>query len=385
MTAIIVLLSLCAGSTIAVAFLLSRGRAHGQNSGRDFRGALKFLSGPFPLSVAMHVTVLLMLIISVHESRGRDLLMVNYLEAGGGGGSEMRDLDFHDDPMPDVAPSESFDHATAVDTSSVLSATADFVRDGGGIGSGGTAGGFGTGHGSGMGSGWRGFIGDLRRKGLDVVLVLDGTGSMSLIIDDVKAKMTGLIASIHNLVPTARVGIVVYGGHGEPIDMQPLTLSPAKLTAFLGGVAAKGGDEWEEDTAGAIRTAVVKMDWRPYAKKVIVLVGDSPPSRADFPQVVALIKQFRAENGVVNAVDVSAEEHERFERALWIKVHREEPKTISPLPAFYRQTESAYNALSQVGGGTMKSLSHDEKINQQVLILAFGDNWEDQLRVYSAK
>jgi hypothetical protein len=353
-------------------------------AGRDFRGALKFLSGPFPLSVAMHVTILLMLIISVHESRGRELLMVKVLEAGGGGGSEMQDLGLPDVPMPDIAPSESFDHPTAVDTSSVLSATADFVR-GGSIGIGGTGRGMGNGHGPGMGSGWGGFIGDLRRKGLDVVLVLDGTGSMSLIIDDVKAKMTGLISSIHNLVPTARVGIVVYGGHGEPIDMQPLTLSPAKLTAFLGTVAAKGGDEWEEDTAGGIRAAVEKMDWRPYAKKVIVMVGDSPPSRADFPQVVAMIKQFRTENGVVNAVDVSAEEHERFERALWIKVHREEPKTISPLPAFYRQTESAYKALSQAGGGTMKSLSHDEKINQQVLILAFGDNWEDQLRVYSAK
>jgi hypothetical protein len=113
------------------------------------------------------------------------------------------------------------------------------------------------------------------------------------------------------------------------------------------------------------------------------MVGDSPPSKADFAPIVALIKQFRAENGVVNAVDVSAEEHERFERAFWIKVHGEEPETISPLPEFRRQTESAYKVLSKIGGGTMKSLTHDERINQQVLILAFGDNWQEQLLVYS--
>jgi hypothetical protein len=255
MATIILLLAAGAVSTIVVEFILSRRRARGQSAGRNLRGALNFIGGPFPLSVAMHVTVLLMLIISVHESRGRELIMLN-LEAGGGGGngSEMQDLDLPDVPMPEFAPPESSEYPPAVDTSGVLSATANFVRAEGGIGIGGTGGGIGNGHGPGMVSGWGGFIGDLRRKGLDVVLVLDGTGSMSMIIDDVKAKMTGLIRSIHNLVPTARVGIVVYGGHGEPIDMQPLTLSPAKLTAFLATVAAKGGDEWEEDTAGGVRT-----------------------------------------------------------------------------------------------------------------------------------
>src|SRR5215471_17717551 len=234
---------------------------------QSIRDALRLMIGPFPLSVALHVLALLFLIITVHEQRGRELIMVN-LEAGGGGGggSEMQDLDMPEVPMPDTAP-QQMDSPQAVDTSQAVGLANDYVRAAGGGGIGiGRGGGMGSGYGHGIGSGFGGFIGELRRKGLDVVLVIDGTGSMKLIIDDVKAKMVQLIQSIHRLVPIARVGVVVFGGKGEKVDTQPLTLSPQKLEEFLNGIQAMGGGEWEEDTYGACEFAVNKMDWKPYAK-----------------------------------------------------------------------------------------------------------------------
>ena len=116
--------------------------------------------------------------------------MVN-LEAGGGGGggNEMQDLDMPEVPMPDQAP-QQMEQPTAVDTSQAVGLANDYVRAAGGGGIGiGRGGGMGSGYGHGIGSGFGGFIGELRRKGLDVVLVIDGTGSMNLIIDDVKAKV----------------------------------------------------------------------------------------------------------------------------------------------------------------------------------------------------
>ena len=347
------------------------------------RDALRLMIGPFPLSVALHVLALLFLIITVHEQRGRELIMVN-LEAGGGGGggSEMQDLDMPEVPMPDTAP-QQMDSPQAVDTSQAVGLANDYVRAAGGGGIGiGRGGGMGSGYGHGIGSGFGGFIGELRRKGLDVVLVIDGTGSMNLIIDDVKAKMAQLIQSIHRLVPIARVGVVVFGGKGEKLDVQPLTLSPQKLEDFLSHITAKGGGEWEEDTYGACEYAIQKMDWKPYAKKVIVLVGDSPPHKEDFQPLIQLIHQFKDNNGTFNTVDVAAEEHERFEREFWLKVHREEPPKISPLPEFYQQTRAAYKVLANAGGGSMKSLTKDTHINQQVLILAFGEQWQNAVAAF---
>ena len=384
-------------STFVVALILYRVMAkreaeaekHGEEDQADverlqsIRDALRLMIGPFPLSVALHVLALLFLIITVHEQRGRELIMVN-LEAGGGGGggSEMQDLDMPEVPMPDTTP-QQMDSPQAVDTSQAVGLANDYVRAAGGGGIGiGRGGGMGSGYGHGIGSGFGGFIGELRRKGLDVVLVIDGTGSMNLIIDDVKAKMAQLIQSIHRLVPIARIGIVVFGGKGEKLDSQPLTLSPQKLEDFLSHITAKGGGEWEEDTYGAVDFAISKMDWKPYAKKVVVLVGDSPPHKEDFQPLIQLIHKFKDENGTFNTVDVAAEEHERFEREFWLKVHREEPPKISPLPEFYQQTRAAYKVLANAGGGSMKSLTKDTHINQQVLILAFGEQWQNAVAAF---
>ncbi len=350
---------------------------------QSIRDYLRMVIGPFPLSIAIHVALLLFLIVTVHEQRGRELIMVN-LEAGGGGGggSEMQDLDMPEVPMPDTAP-QQMDQPQAVDTSQAVGLASDYVRAAGGGGIGiGRGGGVGSGYGRGIGSGFGGFIGELRRKGLDVVLVIDGTGSMKLIIDDVKAKMNQLIHAIHRLVPIARVGIVVFGGKGKKMDIQPLTLNPQKLTEFLNNLHAEGGDEWEEDLAGGVSNAITRMDWKPYAKKVIVLVGDSPPKKADFQPLLAQIRSFKASNGTFNTVDVAAEEHERFEREFWLKVHREEPPKISPLPEFYQQTRAAYKVLANAGGGAMRSLTKDTHINQQVLILAFGEQWQSQVAAF---
>lgn len=346
------------------------------------RDYLRFFAGPFPLSIAIHVIVLLFLIISTHVQRGRELIMVNLEAGGGGGGGELADLDIPEVPMPDTSP-EAFDQPTAVDTSQAVGLANDYVRAAGGGGIGiGRGGGIGSGYGRGVGSGFGGFIGELRRKGLDVVLVIDGTGSMKLIIEDVKAKMAQLVNAIHRLVPIARVGVVVFGGKGEKQQLQPLTLSGKKLEQFLSGIQAAGGGEWEEDTGGAVQAALSQMDWKPYAKKVIVLVGDAPPAKDDFAPLLASIKQFKANNGTFNTVDVAAEEHERFEREFWLKVHRQEPPKISQLPQFYQQTRISYKVMANAGGGAMRSLSKDSHINQQVLILAFGEQWQNQVAAF---
>jgi len=109
---------------------------------------------------------------------------------------------------------------------------------------------------------------------------------------------------------------------------------------------------------------------------------DGAPIVMIFGPLLAMIRKFKENNGTFNTVDVAAEEHERFEREFWLKVHREEPPKISPLPEFYRQTQAAYKVLATSGGGSMKSLTKDAKINQQVLILAFGEQWQSQVAAF---
>jgi hypothetical protein len=354
---------------------------------QSIRDALRFMAGPLPISISLHVVVLLALLWGVHMTAGRNLIVVNLrssLSGGGGSTSQLKHLDLPEMPMPEHSvplPIERPVVATA--SSQVVSAATHYVRTvaGGGIGIG-RGGGIGTGYGEGLGEGFGGFIGGLRKSGLEVTLVIDGTGSMRLIINDVKRKMEDLVLAIHRLVPTAKIGIVVFGGRGEPIEIQPLTVSPRQLVYFLSNIQARNGGEWQENTLGAVRTAVDKMGWSAPAKKVIVLVGDTPPFQDDMEPTLDLVRQFRAENGTFNTVDVTVEEHTRFVIE-WAKQQGlPPPKKISPLPGFYLQTQHAYQELASAGGGSWRSLTRDTQINKQVLILAFGNQWRQEVAAF---
>ena len=345
--------------------------------------ALRFMAGPFPLSLSLHVLVILALLWGVHLEQGRNLIMVDLRPGGGGGTEQVKQLAMPEMPMPETrAPMPIERPVVASQSSETVAAATHYVRSvaGGGIGIG-RGGGIGSGYGRGVGAGFGGFIGGLRRSGLDVTLIIDGTGSMNLIIDEVKAKMRQLVLAIHRLVPTTRMAIVVFGGRGEPIQAEPLTLSPDKLLYFLNNIRAQNGGEWQEDTLGAVRTAIDRMGWRPQAKKVIVLVGDTPPFDEDQEPTLEEIRKFRAENGIFNTVDVTVEEHESFV-ALMAKQLGQVPPKNSPLPGFYFQTQQAFRAMASAGGGSWHSLTKDSQINQQVLILAFGSEWQTEVSAF---
>ena len=350
---------------------------------RSIWDSLRFMAGPLPLSIALHVAVILALFWGVHIEQKRDLITVDLQAGGGGHANELKQLDMPEMPMPETRlPMPIQRPIIATHSSAAITEATHYVRSvaGGGIGIG-RGGGMGSGYGRGIGAGFGGFIGGLRKSGLDVALVIDGTGSMVRIIGDVKDKMRQLVLAIHRLVPTARIGIVVFGGRGEPIQTEPLTVSPDRLLYFLNNIQAHNGGEWQEDMLGAVRTAIDRMGWRGPAHKVIVLVGDTPPFDEDKQPTLDEIRKFRSENGAFNTVDVTVEEHERFVEE-WARQEGLPAPKHSALPSFYLQTQQAYQEMAAAGGGSWHSLTKDQQINQQVLILAFGSQWRQEVAAF---
>jgi von Willebrand factor type A domain len=353
---------------------------------RTIWDVLRFISGPLPLSISLHIVVLLAILWGVHFEQGRNLIRVNFQTSGGGGGGgtqEVKQLDIPEMPMPEMAMPLPIERPiVAQHSTQAISEATHYMRSvaGGGIGIG-RGGGIGSGYGRGIGAGFGGFIAGLRRSGLDVALVIDGTGSMKRIIDDVKGRMRLLILAIHRMVPTTRMGIVVFGGRGEAIQVQPLTISPDVLLAFLNNIQAQNGGAWQEDTLGAVRTAVDRLAWRPLAKKVIILVGDTPPFDEDKEPTLEEVRKLRAENGIFNTVDVTVEEHERFIQEYYRGLDQEPPKR-DRMPDFYFETQRAYQDMAAAGGGQWRSLTRDQQINQQVLILAFGSQWQTEVTAF---
>jgi hypothetical protein len=66
-------------------------------------------------------------------------------------------------------------------------------------------------------------------------------------------------------------------------------------------------------------------------------------------------------------------------------VHGIPPDKIGPLPEFAKQTQAAYKVLAVEGGGSIRSLSHDADINKQVMILVFGDKWQEEVSRFASR
>jgi hypothetical protein len=256
------------------------------------------------------------------------------------------------------------------------------------------SGGFGIGGGGG-GAGWSlgtsfgRYVGSLRKVGLDVAIVVDATGSMQNVIDEIKHRMDDLAATMQRLVPTARVGAVAYRDRDDGkvataprqsedflVKWSDLTFNVKKVQTFLDGIVAEGGGDWEEAVKDGLECAMRQLKWRQDAKKVIILVGSSPPHEQDVPAIKKLIEDWRARGGVVSTIDVSLLLHEEHERKIYRWLHGEDPKEISPLPDFYKQVADSFGDIAKEGGGEMIAVGQQNALVKHLLVLTFGPKWE---------
>ena len=114
---------------------------------------------------------------------------------------------------------------------------------------------------------------------VDVVFVLDTTGSMSEEIASIKSTLE---AVVDHMGPEAviRVGLVEYKDRNDPFvtKVYPLTSDLKKLSAQIAGIEASGGGDTPEDVNAGLSTAIEKMGWNEQAtSRLAFLVADAPP------------------------------------------------------------------------------------------------------------
>lgn len=240
---------------------------------------------------------------------------------------------------------------------------------------------FGSGAVGGLGGGFGDYVGGLRKVGLDIALVIDTTDSMQFVIDDVKARLTQLVTMIHRMVPTARIGIVVYRDRGDDyvVKWTDLSFRTEKLRDFLSQITAAGGGDWEEAVKEGMDAAIHDLSWRKKSKKIIILVGGSPPHPEDVEAVREMVRKFHDDGGYVSTVDVTKRMHEEFDRQLWRSLHGNEPFKPSPMPSFYAQVSQVFGELAKDGGGELIQLDEHKALVREVVVLTFGSRWKVEM------
>lgn len=123
---------------------------------------------------------------------------------------------------------------------------------------------------------------------IDVVFLLDSTGSMADEIDAVKVRIRAMIAEIvsGNPAPDVRFGIVTYRDRGDEYVTKTfeLTRDIDQIVENLNSIQTDGGGDYPESLNEALHVALHKLNWDPEktTTKLIFLIADAPP-HLDYP------------------------------------------------------------------------------------------------------
>jgi len=187
---------------------------------------------------------------------------------------------------------------------------------------------------------------------IDVVFVLDTTGSMGGLLQTAKEKIWSIATTMASAqqTPEIRIGLVAYRDRGDSYVTKIVDLSDdldsvyAKLMDF----EANGGGDTPESVNKALYDAVHNMSWsqEDQAYQVIFLVGDAPPhmdyNEVRYPQIVASA----LEKGIViNTIQCG-----------------EIPSAIEPWTQIASLGHGIFFQVEQAGGSVAYTTPFDEEI-----------------------
>ena len=139
------------------------------------------------------------------------------------------------------------------------------------------------------------------RLKVEVVFVLDTTGSMSGLIQSAKEKIWSIATTMSQAdpAPEIRMGLVAYRDRGDAYVTRVVDLSEDldSMYATLMDFRAEGGGDDPESVNQALHDAVNDISWSQdgNAYQVVFLVGDAPPHMdyqddVKYPDIVEMAK-----------------------------------------------------------------------------------------------
>ena len=224
---------------------------------------------------------------------------------------------------------------------------------------------------------FRGFVDDIRGRGLDVVFVIDATGSMQRFIDRARDTIDDIIADLATVVPPLRTGIVAYRDLNDDWVSKRAALSSDRyqIHNFLLDLEAAGGrrdtPDFEEAVEVGLQIAAEEFAWRDGARRVIILVGDAPYHDEDQSAALATVRSFaRDRHSLVNTIYVGSGGLEQ--------------PTGNQLRA-----REAWQKIARTGDGLSFDLFVDDAgagdaLRKSVSLATFGDEWADEIQELQA-
>ena len=191
---------------------------------------------------------------------------------------------------------------------------------------------------------------------LEMVFVLDTTGSMGGLLEGAKQRIWGIVNEVMQSPshPAVKIGLVAYRDRGDRYVTQvlPITEDLDKVYTTLMEYEASGGGDAPEDVRRALADGVQKAGWSRSTSRlaqVLFLVGDAPPHNdyQDEEDVLATAGEAMEQGIVVNTIQCgSASETKQ----VWESIAE--------------RGQGQYFAIPQTGGVQAIATPYDEDLSK---------------------
>ncbi|MBW2702095.1 MAG: VWA domain-containing protein [Deltaproteobacteria bacterium] len=191
------------------------------------------------------------------------------------------------------------------------------------------------------------------RPTVDVVFVLDTTGSMGGLIQAAKTKIWSIVNEIVKGKPTPRVrlGLIGYRDKGDQYitTLSDLTEDVDAIYEKLMAFRADGGGDGPEHVNQALSEAVNKMSWTQNrrALKIVFLVGDAPP-HMDYQDDVKYMDT--CQQAVKKDIIIHTVQCGNYAAA------------TTPFKDIAHRSEGSYMAIAQTGGAVAVATPYDGEL-----------------------
>jgi Mg-chelatase subunit ChlD len=150
---------------------------------------------------------------------------------------------------------------------------------------------------------------------LEMVFVIDTTGSMGGLIEGAKQKVWSIVNDVQQRPsrPSVKVGLVAYRDRGDDYVTQvtPLTDDLDKVYSILMDLEAAGGGDGPENVRAALADGLGKANWsqtRTGLAQIIFLVGDAPPhDYQNEPDVLATAREAVNNQIMINTIQCGSQ------------------------------------------------------------------------------
>lgn len=193
------------------------------------------------------------------------------------------------------------------------------------------------------------------KKTLEIVFVVDTTGSMGGLIDGAKQKIWSIVNDVMQRKdrPDVKVGLIAYRDNSDAYVTQitPLTADLDKIYTTLMDFRAEGGGDAPENVRRALAEGISKAGWSKNDRntaQIVFLVGDAPPQNyAQEPDVLETTAKAVRQNMIVNTIQCG---NDSETKKVW--------QTIAA------RGEGKYFAIAQDGGVQSIQTPYDDRLSE---------------------